>query len=890
MKTSSRILLRVGGVGAVVALAMFAACCGDGPPADRDPDSGRPSHVPPPTPMSHDELLAPARKRFGTGDSSTDSTTEGPWRMLRQNEGRARLEWQRWERNYDLALAVGHEVAAYRAGFGPSQEVAEVRRRRMERERAEVVVTRLGDIVADREAAAALGKMWFWEMRAGSDGQTACASCHYQAGADPGLATRGAGALGADSVGVASRLLAGVPAADDDLEPAVEFTSEAALALMKRRYPSLADLLDRAEAPLEERRARLAELTKLDLADLFRATKDAVAERRKWRLSDLDDSARANKVLERAQREVHRAFRTLQQGGVNAAEELLEACAEDVIEGCELHEEEHAEYARRLGELVGRLREVEAQVAPIARTTARGFFRAEMQHLAAAEGGADKRQSTGRNAGSVIDAVSFDRLFHDGRAQSTFNGYDQFGDDAERDGIGKYRLCDGHLQRVLVRIPHAALASQAVVPLLSAREMSWYGRQFHHVARKLVDSRPLRLQQIARDDSLLAPWLDADGHVRGTYRDLIERAFRREWWAASARVRPGPDGEHESTTGAPLELTQIEANFSLFWGIALQLYQERLVSDQSPFDVAERAALDPEADPVPRDPLVEQGLDVLRESCVECHTLPEFSNAARSHVLGPLHEFGFDGPLSTPAPLTDPFRDWYEAWVHGRPLPDEVVEWMPVERGPAGALGIGRGQKPYDNGFYNIGVTEAHSDPGIGVSSDVPGRVLNDQNAFGNGVPEFVVRSWVDAGSGNGSVAVPRERSLSFARRRFGNFAFVQGAFKTPGLRNLRLTGPWFHDGSGERLAETLDVYADPPFEDNEHLHPSVPIEGGLSDSDREALLALFEHLVDPRVESESAPFDHPSLAVPNTPDVSADGTTPASGMAAIPAIGREGR
>jgi hypothetical protein len=38
--------------------------------------------------------------------------------------------------------------------------------------------------VRDVNAARVLGKMLFWDMQAGSDGVTACASCHYHAGAD----------------------------------------------------------------------------------------------------------------------------------------------------------------------------------------------------------------------------------------------------------------------------------------------------------------------------------------------------------------------------------------------------------------------------------------------------------------------------------------------------------------------------------------------------------------------------------------------------------------------------------------------------------------------------------------------------------------------------------
>ena len=42
----------------------------------------------------------------------------------------------------------------------------------------------LGDFIKDRQAAIALGKAFFWDMQAGSDGKVACASCHWHAGAD----------------------------------------------------------------------------------------------------------------------------------------------------------------------------------------------------------------------------------------------------------------------------------------------------------------------------------------------------------------------------------------------------------------------------------------------------------------------------------------------------------------------------------------------------------------------------------------------------------------------------------------------------------------------------------------------------------------------------------
>jgi hypothetical protein len=42
----------------------------------------------------------------------------------------------------------------------------------------------LGEYVRDKQALIALGKVFFWDMQVGSDGATACATCHFHAGAD----------------------------------------------------------------------------------------------------------------------------------------------------------------------------------------------------------------------------------------------------------------------------------------------------------------------------------------------------------------------------------------------------------------------------------------------------------------------------------------------------------------------------------------------------------------------------------------------------------------------------------------------------------------------------------------------------------------------------------
>jgi cytochrome c peroxidase len=105
---------------------------------------------------------------------------------------------------------------------------------------------------------------------------------------------------------------------------------------------------------------------------------------------------------------------------------------------------------------------------------------------------------------------------------------------------------------------------------------------------------------------------------------------------------------------------------------------------------------------------------------------------------------------------------------------------------------------------------------------------------------------------------------------------FNRGAFKTPTLRNVKLTAPYFHDGSKATLAEVVDFYDHGgDFRNPELAKRMKPLHLGASDK-----IALVDFLTnattDCRVEKERAPFDHPSLSLPNGPDlweVGAEGT-----------------
>jgi cytochrome c peroxidase len=107
--------------------------------------------------------------------------------------------------------------------------------------------------------------------------------------------------------------------------------------------------------------------------------------------------------------------------------------------------------------------------------------------------------------------------------------------------------------------------------------------------------------------------------------------------------------------------------------------------------------------------------------------------------------------------------------------------------------------------------------------------------------------------------------------------AFDRGAFKTPGLRNVKLTAPYFHNGGKATLADVVAFYArGGDFANPERARDLQP--RSLDAGDQAALVDfLTGALTDCRVEQQRAPFDHPALPLP---DRSAD--LPATGAAGL--------
>jgi cytochrome c peroxidase len=258
-------------------------------------------------------------------------------------------------------------------------------------------------------------------------------------------------------------------------------------------------------------------------------------------------------------------------------------------------------------------------------------------------GGVNVRQVTTRNAPSAINSAFTVRSFWDGRAQNTFNGVNPAGDFAPGARVFDSPAPD-QLVPVKANLENAALASQATGPVLNSVEMSFRGRTWKDVAVKLLSLRPLGEQDVSPSDSVLGPYANPSGKgLLVSYGDLIRQAFASRWWSNDTLVvRTNGDGSHTVVPRRPGDLpadeaTQIEANFSLFWGLAVQLYEASLVSDQTPVDrflAGDRNAL------TQRE---ETGLGVFagKGQCADCHSGPELTDAATAGLTSGAATNGF---------------------------------------------------------------------------------------------------------------------------------------------------------------------------------------------------------------------------------------------------------
>lgn len=538
----------------------------------------------------------------------------------------------------------------------------------------------LGQYVADERMLVVLGKALFWDVQVGSDGQTACATCHFHAGADHRVQNQLASPANAS----------------------VDVTPNTTLRSADFPFHAFSNPADNRSTPVRQSR--------------------------------------------------------LVAGSAGLTKQLFVAAPEG------LAADQGAEPLDRGPFVVGDL---------------------------------GVRQVTARNAPSVINAVFNIRNFWDGRASDLFTGPTPFGESDTR--LNVLTAQGGQLVPQGLRLDRASLASQAVGPALNAVEMSYDGRAWPQLGRRVLSLRPLARQQVAGDDSVLGRF----AHESGTglrddvsYPALVMAAFQPAYWSSGLAV--DLDGRTVPPVGDAY--SQMAYNFPLFFGLAIQAYEATLVADDTPVDrflAGDTAAL---------SALEQQGLNQFRgggAQCTQCHRGAEFSAA---------------GTTTAARTATDP-----------RAL-----------------------------GFFRIGVSAVGDDAGAAGTD-------------GFGRPLFP--------------AAPGTRA--------------DGAFKTPQLRNVELTGPYFHTGGAATLEQVLEFYArngDVPAGGN--LGPGIG-NIRLTPQERTEIAAMLRALTDERVRFDRAPFDHPSLCVPAgydeagpgrlQPEAAGGSARAADRGALIPAVGRGG-
>src|SRR5262249_23675839 len=210
-----------------------------------------------------------------------------------------------------------------------------------------------------------------------------------------------------------------------------------------------------------------------------------------------------------------------------------------------------------------------------------------------------------RNTPTTINAVFNRRNFWDGRARFEFNGVNPFGA-LDPNAMVVKSPAGSNATTVTVdsftnnppvftqiRATFMSAASQADGPPLSDLEMSFFGRLFPQLGRKMLSSNLTALGQqlVAIDDSVLGPYSNQKNSVgaRGIsarYADLIKQAFSPTWWNAPGWVVDISGSKPVILQGTPTatRFTVMEFNFSLFFGFAVNEYERLLVSDQTPFD------------------------------------------------------------------------------------------------------------------------------------------------------------------------------------------------------------------------------------------------------------------------------------------------------------------
>jgi cytochrome c peroxidase len=682
-------------------------------------------------------------------------------------------------------------------------------------------------IIENYGYALALGKAFFWDQQVGSDGQ-ACASCHYNAGADIRIQNQlNPGFL--DTTVVGGDVTYGSNRSDGGAVP------RGTLASGTLAGPNAT--VSAADFPLH----RLADETDRDSA-ILTDTNDVVGS----------------------------------MGAFSAPFEAIEADGEETcgaVESAIFH-------VSLAGQLYHGGEDADAEAEAAAELPENeGLPAAAALRLAA-------RQVEPRNTPTTINAVFNVRQFWDGRANNLFNGVGVFGlRDIEGDPSLRLIIAGegGAPELGYLSLENASLASQAVGPPLNDIEMSCRGKSFADLGRKLLRSRPLARQEVAADDSVLGGLAhpNATGLAEPyTYAALIQAAFDSKYWSTPGRFSRAGGVLAADADG----YTQMETNMSMFWGLSILLYEATLISDRSEFDdlVASGDITFPGCTTTENvDPLLARGCKiffrfpfgappadgVVGAGCSACHAGTElFSEAAvqAGGAFAPLLQVGdVNNVIGT--------RDLGFANIGTRPT---FVDVFLGGSDPYGnPLSFGRQYRQYlDSGDLSV-VKDPFLARAIEAGTLVRGPAVNDTAKL----------------ESDGATKVPTIRNVAlnppyFSYGGYKSLREVMKFYNRGGNRrqitpeNQALEAHGSSCTSGDDSGSGLDGNQPHPVAEADC---NTNVTGlmqplGLTDCDANGVVScdvatddlsavarFMQSLSDRRVQCDQGPFDHPSLTLP---------------------------
>lgn len=234
---------------------------------------------------------------------------------------------------------------------------------------------------------------------------------------------------------------------------------------------------------------------------------------------------------------------------------------------------------------------------------------------------------------------------------------------------------------------------------------------------------------------------------------------------------------------------------------------------------------------------------------------PPLSSAEMAHTGRDWVQAAAKINTAKPLAISTKIPNGLKAWIRGRTYPQlfEEVFGTPDVTPSRIAMAIGTHERsifsdrtPLDRAIQNIEPLTASELAGMTVFQDMncavchAGSLLSDNNFHNIGV-----RPWTEDIGREAVTMNPDDKSR----------------FKTPGLRNVELRGPYFHNGGKATLEEVIELYRlggefAAPNINTDVIHPL-----NMTMQQRADLAAFMRRpLTDPRVANELPPFDRPKL------------------------------